>query len=275
MPYPRLQRLWNVARLDKQYRRLGWWPGAYFWNFYRGRLRDHLPGKPATLKTFRCRHGITGHVKDLLLRIEPSGSDFVTLEGVWVNQDYYHPSLEGVKRILDIGGNIGLSAVWLHDWLRPDGYACVEPDPRNLAVLEKNLALNKVDAKLFRCAATAEPGEFRLGMTYSFACSYLDGVQIQDGLHGGDEFVQVPGRTVGSLLDELGWDRVDLIKCDIEGGERELLRNCQPWVDRVGQMVLEIHANTSPEEIGSFLPAGWKLERIGNTAEPTFRAFRD
>lgn len=274
MAFPRLQRLWTVYQLDRQFRQLGWWPGTYLWNFYRGRLRDHLPGKPSSMKALRSRHGITKKYLPLMLRIEPGGSDLVTLEGVWLHQDYYHPALEGTKTILDIGGNIGMSALWFHEWLKPQGYACVEPDPRNLEVLRKNLETNGLQARVFPCAATAEPGRIRLSMGLSFGCSHLEGIEIADGLHQTEQYVEVEGRTIPSMLDELGWQKVDLVKIDIEGGERELLRHCASWIDRVGQMVMEIHGNTSPEEIQSFLPAPWKLERIGKGTEPTFRAYR-
>lgn len=274
MAFSRVKRLANTWRIDRQFRQIGWWPGTYLWNFYQGRLRDHLPGKPAKLKLFRCKHGVTGAMKEVFLRIEPSGSDFVILEGVWVNNDYLHPSLENVKSVLDVGGNIGLSAVWFSEWLKPQRYAAMEPDPRNLPVLKKNIEHNQLDIKVFPCAATAEPGEFEFSLTHEFGCSFLGDLVINDTQHQKQNLVKVPGRTITSVLDELNWPTVDLVKMDIEGGERELMRNCSQWIHRVKQLVMEIHANTSPEEIGSFLPLGWKVERIGKNQEPTYRIFQ-
>ncbi len=274
MAFSRFKRLWSTVRLDGQYRRLGWWPGTYFWNFYQGRLRDHLPGQPGALKRFRCKHGITGRTLDIFLRIDPGCSDFVALQGVWVHQDYYHRAFEGAKTVLDIGGNIGLSTLWFSDWLQPTGYACLEPDPRNLKMLRKNIEVNGLKVRIFECAATAQSGEFSFNLAEDHGCSALQGVGIKDGLHEEKSVVTVNGRRVSSILDELGWEKVDLVKIDIEGGEKELLRNCQGWIDRVGQIVMEIHANTSPEEIQSFLPSPWVLERLGTQEEPTFRAFR-
>jgi FkbM family methyltransferase len=43
------------------------------------------------------------------------------------------------------------------------------------------------------------------------------------GLYESDEYVEVPGRTLESLMSELGDDHIDLLKLDIEGGEYELL----------------------------------------------------
>jgi FkbM family methyltransferase len=43
------------------------------------------------------------------------------------------------------------------------------------------------------------------------------------GLYESDRFVELQGRTLPSLMRELGDDRIDLLKVDIEGGEYELL----------------------------------------------------
>lgn len=50
------------------------------------------------------------------------------------------------------------------------------------------------------------------------------------GLYESDEYVEVPGRTLESLMAELGDDHIDLLKLDIEGGEYELL----PMLDMRG-----------------------------------------
>lgn len=43
------------------------------------------------------------------------------------------------------------------------------------------------------------------------------------GLYESGDFIQVPGRTLSSLMTELGDERIDLLKLDIEGAEYEVL----------------------------------------------------
>lgn len=43
------------------------------------------------------------------------------------------------------------------------------------------------------------------------------------GLYESSEFFEVPGRTLPSLMAELGDERIDLLKLDIEGGEYEVI----------------------------------------------------
>lgn len=45
------------------------------------------------------------------------------------------------------------------------------------------------------------------------------------GLYETEQFIELPGRSLQSLMNELGDDRIDLLKLDIEGGEYELLRD--------------------------------------------------
>ena len=94
-------------------------------------------------------------------------------------------------------------------------------------------------------------------------------------MHQLDNSVEVAVTTVPQILDSAGWDRVDLLKIDIEGTEQELLGRNNEWLQRVGAIVLEIHPNTSPEEIGGFIaPHGFQLQRMGCGEEPVYIGLR-
>jgi hypothetical protein len=51
----------------------------------------------------------------------------------------------------------------------------------------------------------------------------------------------VPCVGVEELLEELGTDRLDLLKIDIEGGEVEVFDAARSWIDRVDVLVAELH----------------------------------
>jgi hypothetical protein len=44
-----------------------------------------------------------------------------------------------------------------------------------------------------------------------------------------------------TLLREHGVDRVDVLKVDIEGAEKEVFASCSSWIDRVGVLIVEFH----------------------------------
>jgi FkbM family methyltransferase len=58
---------------------------------------------------------------------------------------------------------------------------------------------------------------------------------------GSAEVVEVPVRTVRSLMTELGHARVDVLKADVEGAEYEMLADLLAHGPVVGQLLLEFH----------------------------------
>jgi hypothetical protein len=47
---------------------------------------------------------------------------------------------------------------------------------------------------------------------------------------------------IGGLLNKSGFDRISILKIDIEGSEREVFRhNYQAWIGKVDRLVIELH----------------------------------
>jgi FkbM family methyltransferase len=172
------------------------------------------------------------------------------------------------RTILDVGANTGVAAVWFAKLIPDLQIACVEPDPRNLPLLHGNLDQNDIGAKVFECAVSTRAGHLRLGRESFAGRSSLEST----GLYEHSDFIEVETRRIPDILDELGWDVVDLVKMDIEGAERDVFADAGDWLHRVRHLVLEVHANTSPAELSGFLrPHGWTaLEPLGNHEEPTY-----
>ena len=61
------------------------------------------------------------------------------------------------------------------------------------------------------------------------------------GLYESDSFIEVPGRTLPSLMAELGDTRIDLLKLDIEGGEYELLHTLDMNALGVKLFAVQLH----------------------------------
>ena len=60
------------------------------------------------------------------------------------------------------------------------------------------------------------------------------GTQIADA-------IRLPVRTVDDIMAEYACDAIDLLKIDIEGGEREVFADASKWIDKVGVLVAELH----------------------------------
>jgi len=139
--------------------------------------------------------------------------DLFLLREIFVHQIYRYPyeRYGPVRRVLDLGSNIGMSPLYFS--LRyPDAeVVCVEPVAENVTMLRRQAARNRdLRWRIEPVAVAGRAGPATL--------------------------------TVGDLLDRAGWDRVDVLKMDIEGAEESVLLDATPdWLHRVGALALDIH----------------------------------
>ena len=122
------------------------------------------------------------------------------------------PALRAPQLIVDAGANIGLSAITLASRWPDATIVCLEIDPANLALLRRNTSawprIQVVPKGLWRRAA-------RLRVEDETAASWA--FRVVEDPNG-----PIPGIGVTELLAELGRDRIDLMKVDIEGAEHEV-----------------------------------------------------
>jgi FkbM family methyltransferase len=126
---------------------------------------------------------------------------------------------------IDIGANLG---EWTVPLARAVGAAgrvlAVEPAPRSAAALDKTLAANALrQVETLCCAIGDEDGvvDFAVPLVTS-ARSDTGSAHVGPG-SAGHETLRVPVRRLDPLLVERGYERIDLIKIDVEGHERRVL----------------------------------------------------
>lgn len=256
----------QALRDDRAFRALGTRPGWYLRLHYRGRLEDRLG-----LEESESLGEIYWHGRELLLRLTASYAG--ALKGVFLDDEYaLSQNLPTAPRtILDLGANVGMAAAALAAQFPGAAFVLVEPDPRNVARLRRTVALNALDAQVVASAVGPEAGELELRFDRNPTCSALE----TSATHDLAQRATVAVQTVPDLLDERGWDGVDLVKIDIEGTEEALLTTNNAWLQRVGSLVLEIHPACSVERIQNALAAfGFALSRHGNGREPVYVALR-
>jgi hypothetical protein len=62
-------------------------------------------------------------------------------------------------------------------------------------------------------------------------------------------------------MRENGLDKIDLLKCDIEGTESELFANCKDWISRVDHLIVETLAPYRVADLTQHLrEAGWPFD---------------
>jgi FkbM family methyltransferase len=149
-----------------------------------------------------------------------------------------HPAVLGFLSagavVIDIGANLGEWTVPLARAVGPAGRVlAIEPAPRTAAALEATLAANALrHAEVLRCAVSDHDG------TAEFAVPLVTSARIDTGTarlgpaRAGYEALHVPIRSLDSLAPERGLDRLDLIKIDVEGHERQVLEGGASTLER-------------------------------------------
>lgn len=168
-------------------------------------------------------------------------------------------------KILDCGANIGLVSMTFMSQIPDCEIIALEPEIENFKQLQKNIKMNGMTgiASLqmgvwYQHEFLAPSGDFRDGMSWSFSLKPTTGES--------NALIEV--EEPGSIVSKFGWDRIDVLKIDIEGAEFPLLRNIEVWYSTwktVRIISIEIH-----EEVGSYfeivdilLLNGFKLEKAG------------
>jgi FkbM family methyltransferase len=163
--------------------------------------------------------------------------DMQTINEVFCRKDY--PVAASDARIVDIGANIGVSALYFLT-RRPDVFCYLfEPLPANIARLIENLKPFEGRYKLYKKAVFTHDGvvDFNVEPVGRYS-------QIASDEHrrnGMANCIQVECCDINSALGEVIKDgKIDLIKIDIEGLEQVIIRAIDPDLrSSIGRIVYE------------------------------------
>ena len=150
------------------------------------------------------------------------------------------------RSVLDCGANGGLFAAYARsqgkDMLR--AYVGVEPDPDSFELLSEMVRVRGMQpiSTLFQAAVAGEDGTAKFDTSGD---SWVHRLSDRGEL-------EVQTFSVNSLLDRAGLDEVDLLKLDIEGGEKQVLEAWPTWRDRVRCIVVELHDFWDPLDFDWF-----------------------
>jgi FkbM family methyltransferase len=118
----------------------------------------------------------------------------------------------------------------------------VEPDPSNFEMLAMNMLPYGNSVKLINSAVWPEVTE--LALSEDRQGKGREWSRQVRPYRSGDVF-SFRAVDVGTLLRRSGYDRISILKIDIEGAESVIFsRNYGEWIDRVDNIVIELHGNT-------------------------------
>jgi len=186
-------------------------------------------------------------------------TDVSTCKHIFVRKEYQFEADEGLQTIVDGGACTGLASIYFANRYPQAKIIAIEPEPGNFELLVKNVEpypnVIPVRAALWNCNETIElvdPGLGEWGyMTRSDS----------DGAMAASVRLQVEGVTLDQLMERLQLSRIDLMKLNVEGAEREIFANCEGWIDRVEAVVVKLHDRLKPGCTSSFFEGARGFDR--------------
>lgn len=183
-----------------------------------------------------------------------------TMAVVFVRREY--GPMERFRTIVDIGAHMGTFAIHAAQSCPDARVYCYEPEPRNFALLQQNIAINGLESRIsaFQCAVASSKGPRDLAVGASLLNSFHifpDGAGCQT----------VNCTTLKEIIERHHLETIDLLKMNCEGAEYEILESCSCGdFDRIANIRLEYHnlnAPNSGEGLSGFLATrGYRIERF-------------
>lgn len=142
--------------------------------------------------------------------------------------------LTEVGTIVDLGANVGFSVLFWRLMFPTARIIAVEPDPGCARVLLRN-CVDDVNVLLIQSGITDRDGVARLVSHQGEWDGRIEDASVATGR-------QVTTMRMDTLLRKIGSPRVDLLKIDVEGGERRIIETCGSWIMSVRHLIIELHA---------------------------------
>lgn len=186
-------------------------------------------------------------------------SDHRVFRDVFQRHEYLFNPPEPPETIVDAGANIGLASVYFANrW--PDAWIiAIEPDPENFQILLENV---RQYPRIIPLQAAIWKKSERLNI---FSPGDAWAIQTKEARDG-----SVQGFTIHDIMKVHGLQRIDFLKMDIEGAEREVFESHEEWIGRIGSIAIETHDRFAPGSHTRVMGAAHHFKEVYNSGETWF-----
>jgi FkbM family methyltransferase len=167
-------------------------------------------------------------------------SDFSVFEDIFLKHEYHFKHEKNPQIIVDAGANIGLAAIFFKIKFPQARIICLEPEPGNFnQLMENTQALEGVTCLqkgLWNKSCRLEIVDAGLG-AWGFIVRETNETRPDT----------VEAVSLGDLRNQFHLDRLDLVKIDIEGSEKEVMeQNTAAWIPHTDTILIEFHDRFRP-----------------------------
>ncbi|WP_035667929.1 FkbM family methyltransferase [Flavobacterium sp. 83] len=186
--------------------------------------------------------------------LRPKSSDLLVFHQIFTFKEYDMNLGFSPKFIIDAGANIGLAAVFFSNKFPEAKIMAIEPEKSNFEMLQKNTKEYK-NVSLKKMA---------LSNQFNFSFNVVDKgfgnwgfiTEIQDSKRKINVIDTVKTITIDEIMIEYNLEYLDLLKIDIEGGEKQLFEsNYENWLPKTKCIIIELHDGITNGSSKSFFKA--------------------
>lgn len=174
-------------------------------------------------------------------------------------REYYFPEEIKPKVIFDIGGNIGITSIYLASIFPDSLIYSFEPLKENFEILKKNTSqYNNIE--VFNIGLGSKNGRFEVYL--SDDNENHGGVSFYSEVEGNlsESYIECEVRNINDIIKEIGVTSIDLIKIDTEGGEYDILTALNTnLLKHVSWISGELHGNRDFELLAYLESLGFSI----------------
>ncbi len=173
-------------------------------------------------------------------RLRLASTDVEACEQIFVNREYDFEVERPPGVIVDAGANIGLASIYFANRYPDARIIALEPQRGNFELLRENVApygnVTPLHAALWSEEteiSVVDPGSGDWGFRTRTPETLASG--------GAAPSQTVAALTIDRLMRDFGLQKIDILKVDIEGAEREVFAHSSTWIDKVDAVIVELH----------------------------------
>jgi FkbM family methyltransferase len=167
-------------------------------------------------------------------------SDIATFYQCIYNEEYCIDIDFEPQTIIDLGANIGLTTAFFKKKYPNSKIICVEPETSNFELLKKNLKdlpnIHFYNTGVWNKSTNLIIEDKGLGHY---------GYTVKESETESTNSFKAIG--ISEIIDEHNLEKIDILKVDIEGSEKELFsNNFEQWLPKVRVLIIELHDRMKP-----------------------------
>jgi len=179
---------------------------------------------------------------------DPFDCSYRNYNEFFVDDIYRDFALTDMDVVLDIGANIGLFSKYMY-WKRANKCILVEANPFVGHQIDMMLNDDLERSKVYLAPLYSE--KTKVNFKYSKENSTIGSTYASTDISEYNSLtneIELETITIKEIFEENNLDRISLLKCDIEGGEYDLIPNIpDEYMSRIDKFMIEFHMNNNNE----------------------------